>query len=433
MSNLNDESMFASNRIVRADTIKRLVASSNSKSKFRFRGNSQMLPVVSVKIDLPVYRVGNRRTKTLQEEYLVKHPDLPKNFFADDVDSVAVQLAQDEILRELIDDKDLYGVFQNPKVQQDETIICTCDGVVVNGNRRLCAWRKLFLEDKSKYEHFESIEIMVLPEDADESDINAIERDLQIKRAIKAEYSWHAKASMFQSDLQVAGSMDRLAEMYEMSKSDLQGAIDCYVYAKKYLASIGKAGEWSLVDKHEFAFKKIIAARRGIGAEAERKVFEACSEAMLQAQASQVGTRRYDMIPDIARHLHPIIDVLKRDVLADDAASQSADPFGIIDADDETSVLYKVAAECRKPENIEKTVGVVRDVIEYSNQRDQDNRSSHLLLDDLKRVSTELISIKNRDLDDRQEELDAVRKQIESILETCGYIKRWVDRHDNKS
>lgn len=430
MPSVNNDEMFASNRLVRTDTIKRLVVSSSTHTKFRFRGNNQLMPIVSVKLSLPVYRVGNRRTKTLQEEYLVRHPDLPRNFFVDDVDSVRVQVAQDEILRGLIGDKDLYDVFINPKVQQDETIICTRDGVVVNGNRRLCAWRKLFMEDPAKYAHFESIEIMVLPEDTQEDDINNIERDLQIKRAIKSEYSWHAKASMYQSDLEKVGSMDALAEMYEMSKSELQGAIACYNYAKNYLASIDKPGEWSLVDKHEYAFKKIIGTMRAIGVAAERKVFEACAAAMLQARANEIGNRRYDIIPDIAKHLHPIIDVLRRDILAFAAASQSQDPFGIVSSSDESVDLYRIEAECRKPENHDKTVRAVNEVIELANQHEQDARTSHLLLDDLKRVSTDLISIKNRDLDDRQEELEAADRQLQSIRETIDFISMWVERHD---
>lgn len=428
MQNQNDD-MFASSKIIRRDIIRKLVDASSASVKFRFRGNNQSMPVISVRLSLPIYRVGNRRTKTLQEEYLVKHPDLPKSFFAEDVDSVAVQVAQDEILRDLIRDKDLYGVFQNPKVQQDETIICTRDGVVVNGNRRLCAWRKLFMEDPSKYAHFESIEVMVLPEDTEEPDINNIERDLQIKRAIKSEYAWHAKASMYQADLETVGSMDALADVYEMSKSDLQGAIDCYKYARNYLALIGRPGEWSLIDKHEYAFKKIISTLRGIGVKAEQKVFEACAMAMLQVQGDKVGTRRYDIIPDIAKYLHPIVDALKRDIPSSGEHCVQEDPFGIVSPSDGTSDLYRIASECSKPANLERTVKTIRDVISVADQHEQDSRTSHLLYDDLRRVSTDLISIKSRDLDDRQEELEAAALQLDSIRKTCDDITSWIKRN----
>ena len=155
--------IMGTNLIKRIELLKALAAEPLRMQRFRFRGVNADLPIVSVKINFPVYRIENRRTRTLQEEYLVNHPEHPKTFFDSDKDSIAVQSAQDEILRSLIEDKDLYDVFTNPKGQQDEPIICTRQGVVVNGNRRLCAWRKLYEEDRIKYSHFESVEIMLLP------------------------------------------------------------------------------------------------------------------------------------------------------------------------------------------------------------------------------------------------------------------------------
>ena len=152
----------------RIDTIQRLAVSPLRKYQFKFRGTNIDLPVIRVKIHLPVYRIGNRRTKTLQEEYLVKHPELSENFFKNDTDSIAVQDAQDEILSRLIFEKDMYKAFVNDKYQQEEPLLCTMDGVVINGNRRLCAWRKLFNEDHVRYKHFESKEIMILQCDTEE-------------------------------------------------------------------------------------------------------------------------------------------------------------------------------------------------------------------------------------------------------------------------
>lgn len=426
--------MFGSNQLVRIETIRRLAADPLRKARFRFRGTNQDMPVISVKINLPVYRIGNRRTKTLQEEYVIKHPELPNNFFEVDCDSVKVQKAQDEILQELIAEKDLYEVFTNPSVQQDEPIICTRTGEVVNGNRRLCAWRKLYMSDAVKYQHFSAVEIMLLPEDTDEKDVNNIERDLQIKRAIKSEYSWHAKANMIQMDFDTVRSYDELSKMYDMSKAELVSAMECYAYAKKYLASIGKLGQWSEVDKNDYAFKKIIREKKKIRSVPEQKIFEACSSALLQVSGSEVGDRRYDVIPEIAKNLRPIIDVLKKDMLPTKGyRSVAVDPLGIVQGNDDDSDLYVIETLCRKPENVSKTVSLVTGVIDNLHQRQRDELSSQLLLKDLTEISTDLISVKNKDLDDRQEGFDAIKNQLKSIFDTCKYIQDWVTAHENQS
>ena len=419
------------NLMKRLETIKALSDHPLRMQSFRFRGNNMNMPVISVQINLPVYRIGNRRTKTLQEEYIVKHPELKPNFFEVDEDSIAVQTAQDEILRCLINDKDLYDVFTNPKTQQDEPIICTRSGIVVNGNRRLCAWRKLYVEDRVKYSHFESVELMLLPEDTDESDINNIERDLQIKRAIKADYSWHARANMIKLDYERVRSINDLKQMYEMSQQELQLAMDCYDYAKSYLESIHKPGQWSIVDKNEFAFQKIVKEKSKISDVSKQRVFEACAAAVLQADSDVLNDRRYDIIPQIGKNLAPIIDVLKRDLLSgNENSGMRNDPFGICSNDSDRVDMYALEHECRKPENIKKAVEIISSVIEAANQTRRDDEASHALFIHLKQISTELISVKNSYLDDRQEDMPAVKNQLKSIMEACKDIATWVDRHE---
>lgn len=422
------------NIITRIQTLKTLAEHPLRMLPFKFRGVNRDMPVVSVRISLPVYRVGNRRTKTLQEEYLANHPELARDFFSCDEDSIAVQSAQNEILCGLIAEKDLFDVFANPKVQQDEPIICTRQGVVVNGNRRLCAWRKLFKEDAAKYNHYESVEVMLLPEDTEEPDINNIERDLQIKRSIKSEYSWHARANMIRLDFERVNSYDELKQMYDMQRQEIDLALDCYKYAKGYLASIGKIGQWSLVDKQEYAFQKIVKEKKKLHAPGEQKIFEACAAAVLQVSSDAVGNRRYDVIPQIAQHIKPIIEVLKRDIPTVPNQTRAVDdPFGMVDTTSSDVDVYRLEQACRKPENVRKTVELLTSVIEAQNTHVRDSRATHLLLDDMVRISTEMITAKNRDLDDRQEDLQSVKNQLESIMATCKYIQEWVIRHEAQS
>lgn len=429
----NTSNVVCPNLITRIQTLKALAEHPLRVMPFKFRGSNRDMPVVSVRISLPVYRVGNRRTKTLQEEYLANHPELGQDFFTCDEDSIAVQSAQNDILCGLITEKDLLDVFSNPKVQQDEPIICTRQGVVVNGNRRLCAWRKLFQEDAVKYNHYESVEVMLLPEDTEEPDINNIERDLQIKRSIKSEYSWHARANMIRLDFERVNSYEEIKQMYDMQRQEIEVALECYKYAKGYLASIGKDGQWSLVDKQEYAFQKIVKEKKKLHTIGEQKIFEACAAAVLQVRNKAVGDRRYDVIPQIAQHIKPIIEVLKRDIPTVSNPTQSVDdPFDMVARNSDVDI-YRLEQACRNPANVEKTVELLTTVINAQNTHARDARATHLLLEDMTRISTEMITAKNRDLDDRQEDLQSVKNQIESIMATCKYIQEWVLKHETRA
>jgi len=136
---------------------------------------------------------------------------------------------------------------------------------------------------------------------------------------------------------------------------------------------------------------------------------------------------------EMTKNLKPIIDVLKRDFLPASDVPKVEDPFGMVDVNSGDAVLYKVEHECRKPENLEKTVEIVNTIIETANVSARDARASHLLVEDLTAVSTRLISIKNQDLDDRQEDLASARNQLASIEDTCRAIKEWLDRHEAHS
>ena len=236
---------------------------------------------------------------------------------------------------------------------------------------------------------------------------------------------------MIKSDYESVNSFEELKQMYDMSRQELELAMECYSYAKSYLESIGKAGQWSLVDKHEFAFQKIVKEKNKIPVVAERKVFEACAAAVLQIDNVALRDRRYDIIPQMAKDIKPIIDVLRRDILPATAASnQQTDPFGFDVSEVGSDDLYKLEHECRKPDNIRRTVDIVSSVLEATSQTRRDQQASHALLNDLIEISMRLISVKNKDLDDRQEDMLAVKNQLQSIVDTCNEISKWVNRHE---
>lgn len=404
------------------------------KFPVKFRKKMIDAPVVSVPLNLPVYRIENNRTRTLQEEYLTTKGMSDENFFKMDLDSVRVQSAQDSILRNLIEDKDLLELFQKPGTEQDQPLLCTMDGIVVNGNRRLCTWRKLLKDDPVAYSYFKSVDIALLPQDCDNEDIDEIERELQIKKDVKASYSWHARASLMLHYKDVKRlSLGQIADMFDLkSSNEVATTLDAFAYAREYLKLIGHQNEWTMINDDEYAFKRIVTERNKIGDAATRGIFEACAVAVIRDKSGRISGRNYQVIPEIAKNIDQIEDVLGKDLLVtqDVQSDIDEDPFDFVESDATLSHRYNIEATCRKPENISKVTTIIESVLQDSHTRERDRKSSERLFEDLKDISTKLLAVKNSDLDDRQEKLGEARKQLESIVDTCKQIEKWMSRHD---
>ena len=196
-----------------------------------YRGKYRPLKIIEVPIELPIYRIENIRTKSLQKQWLVKHPDCDKRFFSDDVGSIEVQEAQHQILKSLADKEGLFKAFEEGKLQQKEALIVTDDGVVVNGNRRLCAWRELYYSNRNKYAHFQSIRVAVLP-DHDPQGIYDLEVALQIRSDMKAEYVWHTIAADYKEKIEQGVDLEKFAQKQGKKIDEINKLIDCYEYAE---------------------------------------------------------------------------------------------------------------------------------------------------------------------------------------------------------
>lgn len=75
---------------------------------------------------------------------------------------------------------------------QEVPLISRCDGVIINGNRRLAAIRSLINAPKGK--HLQEVEVVFLPKDTTELEIRKIERKLQFQATGDAPYNDFNKA-----------------------------------------------------------------------------------------------------------------------------------------------------------------------------------------------------------------------------------------------
>lgn len=325
-----------------------------------FQGKMQYLPVHEVPLGLPLYRLENGRTTGKQAEYLSAHPEVSKDFFRSDPESAAAQKIQHSILTEMArGPKNLFKEFESEP--QIEPIILTSRGYVVNGNRRLSTWRELYESDKSKFDRFHVIQVVILPF-VDDKDIDRVEAALQLKEDLKADYSWTSTALMMREKMSRFGyTEDELVALYTRDKKDLIELLDSLDYADQYLEARDLPNKYSDVDAKEYAFIQMVRTRKKWKAtEAEKEVFE--KAAFCLTDEAGEGKRIYSEIPKVADHLDEVIESL-------------SDEFSLeFEGLDRQSVLTKTAELLSEKSNFDSARVVIRDAIEAATYAKKDKK-----------------------------------------------------------
>ena len=406
----------------RKSLIQDAVKNSNETYHIEYHGKYRALPVIEIRIEVPVYRMENVRTKNLQKEWLVQHPDLPKDLFSVDPSSIIAQENQHQILLQLSNKEGLSNAFKEGKLQQTEPIICADNGVVVNGNRRLCAWRSLYYSNKEKYKHFETIRAAVLP-DHDPEAIYDLEVALQIHSDMKAEYAWHAIAADCKEKADRGMDISVIAQKQGKSRDEIISYIECYDYAAEYLEGINHPDEWSLVDKQYYAFKQIVQGRKTLSSPGDKALFQEIAKAMLQTPAK--GERLYSQIPKVAKNLDAIAPKLKETFGIEDD-EESDDDLDVLSGNDgNTDNTATVAAGVRVAENPELVVDTVKTVLDTKDELEKEKKKKSFVLEQVKKAATYLNNAVSN-LDPSMTKI-GVENQLKSIEATIGILKDWIN------
>lgn len=362
--------------------------------RVEFQGQMRDFPIFKIPLGLPLYRLENGRTTGRQREYLSKHPEIPKDFFRADGESIAAQTQQHKILVEITRErKNLFKEFETKP--QTEPIILTSLGYVVNGNRRLSTWRELYESDKSKYERFRNVEIVLLPH-ADEKEIDQIEAYLQLKEDLKADYSWTSTALMMKEKMErYAYSEDDLAALYHKDRKALNELLDMLDYAESYLEARDIPNQFSEVDAKEYAFFQIVNTRKKWKASAaEKEVFEKAAFCLTDEPGE--GKRIYSEIPKVADHLEKIVDSVSSEL--------GIETEGLSD----DAILLKVSEALTQKENFDSARAAIRDAIEAAEYAKKDKKKKDY-------VSSLIHSARNS--------LTEAQKSIENQSTKTGVIK----------
>ncbi|WP_101910208.1 hypothetical protein [Marasmitruncus massiliensis] len=390
-----------------------------------FMGEYRALPVIEVRIEFAVYRLANGRTRPFQQEYLVKNPDIERDIFIKDHDSIDAQYAQHEILKQLVEEEGLLKAFRSDNLHQTEPIISTNSGVVVNGNRRLCAWRELYYSDRIKYKHFETIKMAILPE-CDERAIRDLEKRLQVQNSMRAEYRWHAIALMASEDIAQGIPSKDVAESLDKSVQAMNLLIECREYAETYLKKKGHPDEWSLVDKDYYAFEKIVKGRKRLDTSGEKELFETLSFAFVEG--SKDDGRLYEVIPNIAENLNKIAQGLEEKLnitpttLQTEEISLLADPGDI--PIDKPAI---VASVIKNSNNLDLVRKITTNIITTQQQIKQERDAGNFLLNQVSKAASLLTEAATIGLDASDINTQGVAKHLKTIQQKVNIILAWLN------
>lgn len=406
--------------------ISEAVGNSQAGEKYQvdYRGRYRPLPVIEIPIEMLVYRIENIRTKSLQKQWLAQHRDLPRDLFVRDPFSIEAQENQHQVLKLLVDKENLLKTFRdNDKLQQTEPLICSNDGIVVNGNRRLCAWRELYYNNRIKYAHFQTVRVAVLP-DNDPQGMYDLEVALQIHSDMKAEYVWHAIAADYQERFDSGMDIGVLAAKQNKKPEEISTYIECYNYAAQYLESIGHPDEWTLVDKQEYAFKQIVIGRKNIVNPGDKELFQEISKAMLQTPA--VGDRLYKQIPKVISSLSAIAPKLQEvfSITIQDNHDDDLDLLTGGDTSNNNTVNAQIAAGIRQAENPTLVAQTVKSVLDTTDELEKEKKKKSFIFDQVMKAAT-LLTNAVSNLDDSMSK-DGVGKQLENIEGALLALKDWV-------
>ena len=281
--------------------------------RMEFRGETLILPWKRVPIGLPRYRLNNGRTGAGQAEYIVEH-SLSEDYFTADYEQDQVQESQHEILTELTEEAGLLDEFRKPGTRQNEPLILTQEGVVANGNRRLCAMRNLLDEDPSAYSHFAHIIVVVLPR-AEEKDIVRLEARLQLKKEIRSGYGWVSKIILLRKAEALGMDLKEAASLYEFKdEKEALRMLRTLDVAEAYLDVRGKSNQYSKISGDQYAFEEMekLEKKQRTWDFSKKMKFTQLSFACID-DSSRLGGRVMSQIRSIHDNIDTLIEELEED------------------------------------------------------------------------------------------------------------------------
>ncbi|OZV10841.1 hypothetical protein CIW83_18115 [Tissierella sp. P1] len=410
--------------------------SSNSKPSYeyplKFQNRINTFKVYTIPLEMPKYRLSNGRTQALQQVHIAKNPSLSSNYFETDFESIEKHLIQHNILKGMVEN-DLINFFK--KESQDRPLIIDQDGFVINGNRRLCAMRELYLLDSQEYSRFSHIDVLILPP-CSEKDKDELEADLQIKKDIKQDYDWVSEGFMYRKRMQEHGyTIDEISKMYDKNKNEINARIDMLTYAEEYLLSIGKPKQYNLVTENtKFAFEAIVDSRKRHNnkSEAYKNILKDINYIVLhdnQTNNLLDSGRIYNVINKISEHFLPLIETFEAELQEEisnvemEMESEVLDLFGTTETTNNN--IIKLSQAIGNPENKEKVLNIIKDTIERQEILKKEKANSKAALKFIQKAHSDLVDALN--VFDDQSDTTGIIEQLNQITNLIQQLREKVN------
>lgn len=407
---------------------KRLESSSEfGETIYDFRSGTLSPKVISLPIDLLVYRMENCRTFSAQQTEIARE-GLDKGFFAKGQELTTAQQAQHEILAKLAKQGSTSVTPIISELEEDgqrEALLVSNTGVVVNGNRRLAAMRELLRKkDGSVDNRFANIKCAILPSDVTRDEIDDIEADLQARRQTKLDYDWIGDARLIRRQIDKGRTSKEVADRLRRSKLDIENVLQALDEADLYLSEwIEKPGQYELVAQEgQQIFGDIpkSIARKDVGLQnASRAIAWSIFE-----NRDRVSGRVYRFNAAFGKLAPKVLDILEEQLdltKYDDNLVQDDDFIIDIDSDDTVKDYTPIIQALKDDSTKDEAIGILIDACETAIELDKGQVSEQAALNELVKVNSKVTSIDVSTAGTKT--LPAMLKQIETIRKGLDRIE----------
>ena len=381
-------------------------SSSERRHRVMIGNEPNELKVFSVMNDVPLYRVENNRIAS--EIDALRRDSKNAQILEDPFDEAAQKLIEGELLK-LVAKANLERLIKASGVQE-EPLLLTRDGVVVNGNRRLAILRRHNIGKGY-------VDVCLLPDGVSQDDIRLIEFRLQMDDPGKADYSWVNQLIAIRRATDAGIDIEKIrASMPSLSNADFNKLTDSLGVIDMFLDRRGTPGDYSAIGDNKFFFDELSKAVK------KQKKFPDKVDTLLWTAVSYYDDQPDDPSEDrsylkFKKAANQVLRIQKH------FGSSTPDTPNSDDPDDPLAGIAPAAS-------VYKTLPTGADISEKIHQvvlsgEDSDARSKNAaqLHSDLEQMSRKLLSA---EVGSRTSNLTGILKQIEVIIKEIERLKKSV-------
>lgn len=418
----------------REERIKKAIeASTKTVDFYDFRNRKHELPVITIDISVPIYRMQNFRTFSDQHQYIADE-NASGDFFKNGQELETVQQVQHEILVELANKgksdtvKPVIEALEQEK--QREPLLIASNGMVVNGNRRLAAMREL-LKEHSEFSH---VELMVLPADATSDEILDVEANLQAKPETKLDYDWIGDGQLIHELKQRGRDTTGIAKQLNRTKSDIENTLLSLVEGEIYLRDwLGKPDQYSIIrgDAEQLFgdLPKLLNNKPNDIKEASRAIAYTLFE-----NRDKINGRLYNYNPAIGKLTENVLDHFSKQLEANGITLNAEDDDGddfLVDFEDDQQNSYSQLTQTLKDDETKNTaISALIEACDIAIETEKNKKSGEAALKSIVQAHSKLVSV---DISTASKETyRGIEKQLSAISKVIDGLSKELEKYTSE-